>query len=105
MAKAAKLVEALPLDTFHDHVTNPSGTTGATIEDIRNRAIIQVFAKNGKAKAVERALKIKESPGKSTVSKDFTALPLSLGQWILISAKQDSGFAKKIEKKLAIFLR
>ncbi len=100
MAKAAKLMEALPLDSFHDHVENPKGSPGVTIEDRRNHAIIQVFAKNGKVKTVERALKIKETPGRSTVNKDYTALPLSPGQWILISAKQDNDFAKKIGKKL-----
>ncbi len=100
MAKASRISETLPLDNFHAAVKNPKGTAGVSIEDRRNRGVIQIFAKNGKTKAVERALKIKQTPGKTTQQKNFSAIPVSPGQWVLVSQTANSGFAKTIAKKL-----
>ena len=100
MAKAASISEALPLDVFHSTAQNSKGSAGVHLEDRRKRGIVQIFAKNGKTRAVERALKIKETPGKSTQQKDFAAMPVSPGQWLLVSQRANAGFAKSIARKL-----
>jgi len=89
-----------PLDTFFSRVGTGS-SRNLSAKSIEGHGIIQVFAVNGKTAAVERALKIKGKPGVATVTKDYTAIPLCPGQWMLVSAKAGSdGFAAGIQAKL-----
>ncbi len=97
----ANMFAAHPLEQFFEKLKTPAGK-GVSVESIENRAIIQVFAAKGKTAAVERALKIKLSPGKSTISAGYTAIPVAPGQWMLISGKADTNgkFAAGIQAKL-----
>jgi len=74
---------------------------GVVVNVRQNLAIVQVFAKNGETGSVEKTLKIKSTPGVANVTGDYTAMPLSPGQWLLVSTKQDrSSFGKSITRKL-----
>ena len=96
----AKFVVSRPLDAFFEgREKQAERGAGVKIKAIENQGIAQVFASKGKTGAVERALKIKESPGKSTVTRELTALPISPGQW-LVSASKTDGFAIGLGKKL-----
>jgi len=92
---------AHPLKQFFETLGTPAGK-GVSVESMENRAIIQVFAAKGKTAAVERALTIKQTPGKSSTSAGYTAIPVAPGQWILISAKPDRNekFRSDIQSKL-----
>ena len=48
----------------------------------------QLFAKSGKKAELCRRLGIGDQPGRATVLPDFTALPLSPGQWMLVSTEE-----------------
>ncbi len=97
----ASFSKTYPLDQFLAGLENPGRGPGVTVEDRRDLAIVQVFAANGKTKAVEKALGIKESPGKATSSSSFSAVPLTPGQWMLVSAQPSpKDFANRIAKKL-----
>jgi len=96
----AKFEATHPLDAFYDQLESFDGK-GISIKSIEGRGIVQVFATNGKTSAVERALKIKETPGKATVTKDYTAIPLSPSQWMVVSAKANpKAFADGLRSKL-----
>lgn len=89
-----------PLDAFFGRVSAASSET-VSVEVLAGHGIAQVFAAAGKTASVESKLKIKESPGKATVTKDHTAIPLAPGQWMLISSEAKSGsFAGQISSKL-----
>lgn len=79
-----------------------SGETGVSLEIILDRGMAQIFAAKGKTGAVERALKIKETPGKATSLSEYTAIPLTKGQWLLISSAPASkgGFVPGLKAKL-----
>lgn len=96
----AKFSATHPLDEFFSTVGKGSAK-GVTVECIDGRDIIQVFASNGKTKAVERTLGIKETPGQSSSTKDYLAIPLCPGEWMLVSSKANpKDFAKGIAAKL-----
>jgi len=96
----AKFEPAHPLDEFYGKLAS-SDDGGVSVKSIEDRAIVQVFAANGKTAAIERVLKIKETPGQSTVTKDYTAIPLSPGQWMIVSAKANpKDFAEALRSKL-----
>lgn len=96
----AKFATTFPLDAFFENLGEAHGN-GVTVKCFEGQGMVQVFAVNGKTAAVERALKIKEKPGQVSVTDDYTAIPLSPGQWMLISSKKDSDtFAGKINSKL-----
>lgn len=82
----AKFSAATPLDAFFEHAPQ-SGGKGVQVKAITGRAIVQVFAAKGKTKSVERALKIKETPGATSSTSEYTAIPLSPGEWMLISTR------------------
>ncbi|MEM9329902.1 MAG: sarcosine oxidase subunit gamma family protein [Pseudomonadota bacterium] len=89
-----------PLDDFFAGKDAGEGKE-LSVKVMQEHEIIQVFASKGKTPAVERALKIKQSPGKATLTKDFTAIPLTEGQWMLVSAKPGSdNFGDKTQSKL-----
>lgn len=97
----AKMFAAHPLEQFSESLKTPPGK-GVTVEHLRGHGMVQVFAAKGSAAKVERALGIKQSPGKASVTKELTALPLSPGQWLVISAKPDTAgnFADKVKTRL-----
>lgn len=96
----AEFITTHPLDAFlkgAHTVADP----GVSVEVLKNQGIVQVFAKNGGAKAVETALGIKTKPGKASKVDDFIALPLAQGQWLLVSKDVDeNGFTQDIIDKL-----
>lgn len=96
----AKFSAAQPLDAFFDGLGEPHGKD-VSIKCIEGQGMVQVFAANGKTSAVERALKVKEKPGQISSTSEYSAIPLSPGQWVLISTgKSSDGFADAISKKL-----
>ena len=62
----------------------------------------QLFAKSGKQAELCRRLRIGDQPGRATVLPDFTALPLSPGQWMLVSTEetQKDSFAGSIADRI-----
>ena len=102
MAKSAvKFSQTLPLDDFFSSLGNNPRSAGISIEDRRGLGIVQVFARNGKTAATAKALGIKETPGKVTETAAYTAIPMSPGQWLLVSKKADAkSFATTVSKKL-----
>lgn len=68
---------------------------GIVLQDRRGMAIAQVFAKKGKTAAVAKKLGISDKPRVATVHKDYTALPLSPGQWMLFANKGADGSFKR----------
>ena len=102
MAKQSTRFEVRhPLDAFlAEHPAAPKAP-GITVDIRRGHAMGNVFAMNGKVPAVEKALKIKGTPGAATSGRDYSALPLSQGQWLLVSSTPaDHGFGEKVTKRL-----
>ncbi|MGI9353422.1 MAG: sarcosine oxidase subunit gamma [Rhizobiaceae bacterium] len=96
----ANFATTLPLDTFFERVS-PNTSKSVSVNVIEGHGIVQVFAANSKSAAIERALKIKASPGVATIGSGYTAIPLSPGQWMVISGKIGSnGFADQIRSKI-----
>ena len=62
----------------------------------------QIFAKSGKLAELCRRLAIGDQPGCAMVLPDFTALPLSPGQWMLVSTEeaQKDSFAGSIADQI-----
>lgn len=97
----AKMIAVHPLEQFLETLKPVEGK-GVTVEPLVSRGIAHVFAAKGKTKTVERVLKIKESPGKASKTEKATALPLSPGQWLLVSnrANTSGNFANDLRKPL-----
>ena len=97
----ADMFEAHPLEQFFETLKTPAGK-GVSVQSIEKRAIIQVFASKGKTATVERALKIKQTPGRSSTHTGYAAIPVAPGQWMLVSDKADTNgkFASDIKAKL-----
>jgi len=71
------------------------------LSDRRGLAIAQVFAKKGKTAAVAKKLGISDQPRTAIVHKDYTALPLSPGQWMLFAnTGADGAFKKLLDKQI-----
>lgn len=65
-------------------------------------AMVQIFARKGQDAELVKKLKIGSEAGKASETRAFTALPLSPGQWMLISKKPattefGNGIAKKVK--------
>lgn len=96
----AKFSITTPLDQFFLRASK-SGGKGVQVKAITECGIVQVFAAKGKTTVVERALKIKETPGKSTTTRDYAAIPVAPGQWMLVSSsKAGMNFGEDLQKKL-----
>ncbi|MEL7430197.1 MAG: sarcosine oxidase subunit gamma family protein [Pseudomonadota bacterium] len=97
----AKMFSAHPLEQFAEKLKTPAGK-GVIVEYLPSNGMVHLFAARGKTAAVERALGIKGSPGRSSVTKEFSALPLSPGQWLLICERPDlsGSFADWVKGKL-----
>ncbi len=77
-------------------------SAGVLLQDRPGLAIAQVFAKKGRTAAVAKKLGISAEPCVATEHKDYTALPLSPGQWMLFAATgADGSFKRLLEKKIA----
>ena len=65
-------------------------------------AVVQLFARNGKNPKVCKRLAIGGEPGRATIHDEFTALPLSPGQWLLLSdeSAHDGGLAAYIAGRI-----
>jgi methylglutamate dehydrogenase subunit D len=91
------------------HATAPLGDirkfdagSGVQLTVRSNFAMVQLFAKTGKAGDLARKMGIVSGPGKAHVAKSFTAFPLSPGQWILVSeGSRENTFGWEISKKIA----
>ena len=90
-----------PLREFFHRLGNNSGS-GVKVEVITDRGMVNLFSTSGKARQVERSLGISGKPGKATEDKEKVAIPLSPGQWLLVSHKSDinGGFAARIQDKI-----
>lgn len=63
--------------------------------------LVHLFAAKGKEQTLCRKLAIKAGPGVASVKKDFTALPLCEGQWMLVAHNVNGfAFAADIEKRV-----
>lgn len=88
------------------HVTLPpaksASSAGVAMTDRRGMAIVQVFSRNGKIKAVAKKLGISDQPRVATRHAEYTALPLSPGQWMLFAPKgNDGSFHDLVQKQIA----
>ncbi len=95
----ADLQATAPLGKTHEFAADGGGVT-LTVRS--GFAMVQLFAKTGKAGDLARKMGIVSDPGKATVTNSFTAVPLSPGQWMLVA--EDSygvAFAPDIAKKVA----
>jgi len=92
---------ATPLSHLGLVAAKGTSSTGVLLQDRRKLAIAQVFAKKGKTAAVAKKLGISAEPCIATVLKDYTALPLSPGQWMLFAnSGADGSFQRLLEKQL-----
>ncbi len=79
-----------------------ASSVNVVLRDRRGLAIAQVFAKKGKGAAVAKKLGISDQPRTATVHKDYTALPLSPGQWMLFcDTGADGAFKFMLDKQIA----
>lgn len=91
-----------PLGNFAPFTQGAGDGAGVNLSVQPAKAMVQLFARNGKADDVAKKLKLDALPGQATNCKDFVAFPLSPGQWMLVSNADDLGkFAPVIEKKLS----
>ncbi len=81
---------------------NENSNAGVMVQDRRGLAIAQVFAKKGKTATIAKKLGISAKPCMATEHKDYSALPLSPGQWMLFSTTgSDGSFQRLLQKKIA----
>ncbi len=87
---------------------SPAGANGGAVEsgvsiEIASRlALLQLFAKKGKGRELEKLLGIGTSAGKAAVAEGFVALPLAPEQWMLVAKDSaDGSFHKTIAAKIA----
>ena len=99
-----EFTEVTPLNAVErgmDHHNTDSERPALELAIIENRAICQVFAAKGQTAAVASALSLSQEPGVASVSDQFTALPLSPGQWMLHSASgRDGTFCTDLRSRL-----
>ncbi len=72
-----------PLDGFAE----PKSSEQIEVSVVPGLTFVQLFARNGKASKVCKRLDISGKPGRATVQKEFTAMPLSSGHWMLVSGE------------------
>jgi heterotetrameric sarcosine oxidase gamma subunit len=70
-----------------DGVAQPKSSEQIELSVVPGLTFVQLFARNGKASKVRKRLDIGGKPGRATVQQEFTALPLSPGQWMLVSGE------------------
>lgn len=90
-----------PLDDFFSKLGKQNKSKELCVKVLTNFDMVQVFSVDGKVKAVEKALGIKQSPGMASVTKDYRAIPVSPAQWLIVSSRQGvKDFAGSIKTKL-----
>ena len=62
--------------------------------------MVQLFASNGKGAAVEKALGISGKPGQASKTRNFTALPVSPDQWMLVAPQKTTTTTASLIKKI-----
>jgi len=78
-----------------------NSSAGVLLQHRGGLAIAQVFAKKGKTAVVAKKLGISAEPCVATEIEDYTALPLSPGQWMLFATSgADGWFQRLLEKQL-----
>ena len=92
----AKFTSTLPLDGI-----SPIKGKNVSISVQPTFMMAQVFALKGKSDALARKLKIKAEAGVATQSAAITALPLSPGQWMLVSKNAKGMVFADLEKSVA----
>lgn len=65
-----------------------------------NISTAQLFAKKGAGDKLAKKLRIGTQPSVASVTKDFTALPLSPGQWMLTDHSGDQDFCQRMADKV-----
>ncbi len=75
------------------------GGEGISLTVVHGFQSAQVFAVSGKESALANKLKLGTTPGVATDSRTMTALPVSPGQWMVFSKKQDGAFVSMLAKK------
>lgn len=89
-----------PLD-FIDKTSIDPEKSDLKLTELRGQAMVQVFAKKDQINALASSLGIKTEPGVATVTAEFTALPLSRGQWMLSAvAGADGSFCETIRSRI-----
>ena len=82
------------------HKFNGVGDAPIRIEIPARTVCAQLFASKGNESKLEAKLKISGEPGKVTTSRNQTSLPLSPGQWMVVSKDADDNFASKLAKRV-----
>lgn len=73
---------------------------GVILTDRRGLALCQLMARRDQAKALAERLGIGADPGRASTAENFTALPLSSGQWMLVAeAGRDGAFTGGIAER------
>jgi len=86
-----------PLGAINGLAKQAFGETPGITLSIHDRLTTAiVFAKAGKIEPVERALGISSLSGLATHGDGFTAFPMALGQWLLVSKVFDGDFAETL---------
>ena len=83
-------------------VTGHHGVAGVgiTITDRRGLALCQLMARRGKASELANEFGLSGEPGKATTNEEFTAIPLSPGNWMMIGESgRDGDFTKSISDR------
>ncbi len=95
----ADLQTAAPLG----EVSEFSADGGGAVLQVRpDFAMVQVFAKTGKAGELAQKLDIVSDPGKAGDTSSFAALPLSPGQWMLIADNANANtFGQEITEQIS----
>lgn len=83
MADPAQFSPVFPLDGAPE----PPRSDQIELSVVTGLQIVQLFARKGKASKVCKRLDIGRRPGRSSVQREFTALPLSPGQWLLVAGE------------------
>ncbi len=91
-----------PLSHLALRAGKATSRAGVVLTDRRGLAIAQVFAKKGKTAAVAKKLGISAKPRVATLHEDYTALPLSPGQWMLFAIRgADGSFKQLLDEQIA----
>jgi heterotetrameric sarcosine oxidase gamma subunit len=96
--RASSFGSAFPLDG----APALPASDGVELSVVPGLCLVQLFAKNGKTSKVCKRLDISGKPGRATVNKEFTALPLSPGQWMLLAkeSRHRGGLAAHVADRL-----
>lgn len=85
-----------------DGAAQPVSSDQVELSIVPGLSLVQLFARNGQASKVCDRLDIGDIPGKVTVHDVFTALPVSPGQWMLVSDESvhDGGLAAYVSGRI-----